>query len=239
RTCPGNFTLTSGTLVMNATAGNLRVGGNWTNSGTFNQDGRVLILIGSGTQVITRTSGAETFTYLALSKTGGSVLLASNLALTAPTGGNALEFNGTTDVLDLNGKQLTLTSTVGGSDANGSLKGSTLSKMAVNGTGALGTLRFTAGAQSLASLTLSRTSAGSMTLGTPLTVSGTLTLTDGVVNTGASTLALAAGATLSRTNGFVAGNLQKVVPTGAAALSFEVGSGTTYAPVDVAFGSVT
>ena len=73
-----------------------------------------------------------------------------------------------------------------------------------------------------------------------LAVLGTLTLTNGPVTTGPYTLRIAPGGTVTRTGGRVNGYLQKHVPAGAgAALTFEVGDATRYAPVSVVFGTVT
>src|SRR5262249_37674658 len=65
RTVPGNLTITSGTMAMNASTGNLTVGGNWTDGGTFTSNGRTVTLTGAGTQSLTRAAG-ESFTTLVL-----------------------------------------------------------------------------------------------------------------------------------------------------------------------------
>jgi hypothetical protein len=76
--------------------------------------------------------------------------------------------------------------------------------------------------------------------GGDLTVNGTLTLTAGNVTTGANTLALSATGTVSRTSGFIVGNLKKNVATGAnVARTFEIGTGNDFAPVNLTFASVT
>jgi len=72
-----------------------------------------------------------------------------------------------------------------------------------------------------------------------LTVDGTLTFTTGNIITGfnkviiSSTGSVSAGGT-----GWVAGNLQKYVATGAAIKTFEIGGAASYRPVTVAFGNV-
>ena len=62
--------------------------------------------------------------------------------------------------------------------------------MNITGTGALGTLYFTGGSENLLNLSLNRTSTGTITLGTNLSLenSGVLTLTYGVINTGVNYL---------------------------------------------------
>ncbi|MFZ6010471.1 MAG: beta strand repeat-containing protein, partial [Bacteroidota bacterium] len=75
--------------------------------------------------------------------------------------------------------------------------------------------------------------------GVNATVSGTLTLTTGNLLTGSNIMIIPSGGTVSRTNGFVEGNLQKFVATGATSVTFEIGTGTIYSPVDVTFASVS
>jgi hypothetical protein len=74
---------------------------------------------------------------------------------------------------------------------------------------------------------------------TNLTVNGTLTLTTGTISTSTNKVIIVTGASVTRTNGFVDGNLQKNVATGATTRNYEIGSGTNYAPVTVAFSNVT
>ena len=82
-------------------------------------------------------------------------------------------------------------------------------------------------------------SSGGVTLASNLTVTGALTLTSGVVSTGASSLILASTGTLTRTGGWVSGNFQMPVGTGATSVTFHVGDASNYSPVVVAFGNVT
>ncbi len=236
RTVGGTLTIASGTLALNAVSGDLSVAGNWSNAGTFTPNGRKVIFTGAATQTLARTGG-ETFARLDLTKSGGAVQLLDNLTLTGAGGINALEMNGTVDVLDLNGRQLTLTGAVAGTDAAGSIKGSATSGLVLNGTGALGTLRFTAGSQTLGTLVVNRTTSGSVTLGSALTVASTLTLTDGLVTTGANTLT--ANGTVTRTNGYVVGRLGKNVPAGSPTVTFEIGSSGNYLPMTLLFSNVS
>src|SRR5439155_7468166 len=110
-----------------------------------------------------------------------------------------------------------------------------LASLVLNGTGA-GNLRFASGSETLQNLTLNRPGMSVMLI-TPLTVTN-LTLTDGVLNTDSQTLTVAAGGTVTRGNGFVAGNLRKTVPTGAPNVTFELGRCAAYAPVHLAFSNV-
>ena len=78
-----------------------------------------------------------------------------------------------------------------------------------------------------------------VTLGTDTTVGGVLTFTTGTITTGASTIYLAAGGSVSRTSGHVIGNFKKYVATGPTSVTFEVGDAGAYAPVTVAFANVS
>lgn len=71
---------------------------------------------------------------------------------------------------------------------------------------------------------------------------GTLILQNGIVATGAFNLITSrncSGPSVSRTNGWVNGNLRKAIPAGASTCTFEIGDGTTYAPVVMVFAATT
>ncbi len=79
RTMKGNLTINGALTLSSASGGDLNVGGNWTNNGTFNANGRQVKFNGSGTQTVT---GATTFAYLDIANTsGGNVTLASNITV--------------------------------------------------------------------------------------------------------------------------------------------------------------
>jgi hypothetical protein len=103
----GNVLLNGNLSLGNASGGDIKVGGNWTrNSGsTLNTNGRAVFFTGSGNSTIAG-NGGETFPYMVNEKTGGSILLGSNLTLTAPSGGNALTHKSTASI-DLNSYNLT------------------------------------------------------------------------------------------------------------------------------------
>ena len=80
--------------------------------------------------------------------------------------------------------------------------------------------------------------ASGVTLANSLTTGGTLTLTSGVVTTGANTLivtAVSCATSVARTSGWVSGNLQKRIPANASACTFEVGGASVYAPITATF----
>ena len=151
---------------------------------------------------------------------GNDLTVAGTLALTAGT----LAVG--TNVLVLNGP---LTA------GTGTLTGGTSSDLTVGGTGALASLSFASGARLLNNLTLSRAGA-TLALGTPLTVDNTLTLTNGIIATSATTLL-----TLTRTgtaavsggsaSSYVSGPLARATATGAATVRFPIGKGTDYRPL--------
>lgn len=113
-----DLTIASGsTLNLNATTGDLFLQRNWSNSGTFNPNGRAVGFYGTSiSSTITNPLG-ETFNYLLISKvTGGTVTLNNNVTVNASTG-DVLQFLGTTSgavgSIDLNGNTLTLSGTAG------------------------------------------------------------------------------------------------------------------------------
>jgi hypothetical protein len=100
------------------------------------------------------------------------------------------------------------------------------------------------GAQTISStgafnnFTVNKTS-GIPSLLSDITVNGALTLTNGILTTGTYKAISPSTGSVSRTNGWVNGNLQKYATTGATSLTFEVGDATVYAPITTVFASVT
>jgi len=230
------LTIASGsTLTLSSSAGgDLNLLGNISIAGTLNTNGRtVKFQGGNATQNITTPA---TFGDVSIAKIGGSVKLGGALTING-----ALQFDGTVsamDVLDLNQNTLNLTGTIGGTSSSTSngLKGdSTGATLNITGTGALGTLKFVSGSQNLKSLSVNRTSSGKVTLGSNLTIGdasvGSLTLTNGIVDVGSNTLSLAAFPAITRTNGYVNGNLQKTFAN-TGPFTFTVGTANGYSPVD-------
>lgn len=97
-------------------------------------------------------------------------------------------------------------------------------------------------ALSVTTLVVNNTGSG-VTLSANLTVTGSLTLTDGVVSTGSNTLNYSTncspGDPVGSGASFIYGNLQLAFPTGTATCTFPVGSGGLYAPITVAFTNST
>ena len=71
------------------------------------------------------------------------------------------------------------------------------------------------------------------------TIAGTLDFLNGNLTTGTNRVRISPTGAVTRTSGHVVGNLEKHVATGAAVLrTFEVGTGTAYAPIEVNFPNV-
>ena len=76
-----------------------------------------------------------------------------------------------------------------------------------------------------------------VSLSTSTTVNGTLTLTSGVIAT--SSYVLTATGAVSRTGGWVNGNLRRAVAAGASTVTYDIGDATNYTPITLTFASGT
>lgn len=169
--------------------GNLSIG----NAGVLTNNTRAFFFTGTNTQTIEKVGGTLSLDYALINKSGGEVALGSNTIFTAVSGGTSLNFQATTSLLNLNNKQLTLSGTITNTGSS-AFKGSTLSSIILNGTGAMGTLSFASGFRTLASLTINRSASGTATLGSDLSVAA-INFTTGILQIGANTLTYT-GATL-------------------------------------------
>jgi fibronectin-binding autotransporter adhesin len=109
--------------------------------------------------------------------------------------------------------------------------------------GASNTVSFNGGIQNMTgtltfnNLTISNTS---VTINSDITINSTLTFTTGSIITGVNKVILPSSGTVSRASGHVVGNLRKYITTGSnVAKTFEVGTGSNYAPIDVVFATVS
>ena len=83
--------------------------------------------------------------------------------------------------------------------------------------------------------------AGSVVLANNITINQVLTLTNGTVNTSTNKVIVSnnnAAAAVVRTNGYINGNLQRAINTGANTYLFAVGTATGYTPASLAFTAV-
>ena len=90
------------------------------------------------------------------------------------------------------------------------------------------------------SLTINNTSGG-VTLSTDATVNSVLTLNNGKITTGAPSLVIGTGGSVTGASParYIFGNLQKNFTTGAPFFTFDIGDATNYTPVAVAFANVS
>jgi len=246
----GNFTL------GNAIGDDLKVGGDFTNTGIFNGNNRAIYFTKPGVQNLTSASSI-TIPYLILS-VGTTVKLATgtNAIVSAPNGGNAIQFTNSSDVLDINGNTLTIgtagiANTINGS---GTFKGSASSNLTLKGIGSIGRLEF-AGDFNLGTLTVDRQAANvAFTLGADLSLNNALILTNGLIDLGSSVLTLEEMAITSGAspNSFVitdligsGGMLRKQFTTFYSSFTFPIGDspvsadGSQYSPASVSFESTT
>ncbi|MDZ4253727.1 MAG: DUF6701 domain-containing protein [Sulfuritalea sp.] len=163
-------------------------------------------------------------TYTASSNAARPLTIAGNMSVGGTYTGNAAPVNLAGNFTDTG----TFTSSTGIFTFNGTslqtLTGaSTFTNMVVNNTGS--------GLQLASDITASSNA-----------TTGSLTLTAGVVATGGNTLIVPRNcntAGLSRTGGWVAGNLRLQFPTGTPSCTFHVGDASAYRPIDMVFASVT
>lgn len=200
-------------LLSTVSGGDLKVRGDFTNNGTFTPNNRLVFFEGGATETVNAASGTLAMPYVRINKSGGTVQLGNtDLQTLGPAGGNSLEFTGATSTLTLNGRTLTLGSTVGTPPAGSGLVGDVNANLSLqNGgaTGPMGTLVFVVGGQSLSNLTINRTGgAGSATLGSDLTVNTVLNLTAGDIITGSNVITMPPAAT-STGVGDVVGNVRR------------------------------
>ena len=76
--------------------------------------------------------------------------------------------------------------------------------------------------------------AGISSIGGNTTITNSLAITNGVVTTGANKIIIPSGGAVTRTNGWINGNLQQYIPSGASP-TFHVGNATVYRPVTINF----
>ncbi|MCD6011180.1 MAG: hypothetical protein K0Q79_1042 [Flavipsychrobacter sp.] len=245
-TLDGTLTLTSGSLSIGTHTLTLGAGADVAASGSGT-------LTGSATSDLVISTGGSLSGALRFGAGAGATL--DDVTISIGGGGTAilgsdLMLDGTLTLtsgsLALGGYSLTLG---GGADVaatgTGTLTGSATSDLTIAAGGSLtGALRFSGGAGAmLDDLTLSLgSSSGSVTLGSGLTVDGTLNLNSGRLKLGVNDLTVATGATVTggSSASFVMtdGTGDLVLPIIAGAIdTFEVGTTTHYAPMVVIGGT--
>lgn len=215
----GNISILNGTFTVDNPAHTVTVGGNWQQTGgTFNH-GEGTVIFNAASPVTQTIEGINNFFNVQATGTGTRVL-GSNLTiernLTLATGST---FNFSTFTLNL-GRNLT---------ANGATIIPGTGQLTLNGT-VPQTLSSAAGL-SLNSLILNNTSASfpELALEGNLTINGTLTLTQGRIESDASNLVIIAdGASMAggSATSFVSGPVQR---TGSSNFTYQIGRGSIYA----------
>lgn len=215
-----NITIASGgsnpSLTINNSLSTLTVYGNFTLNGSF-----------------THTNGLVTFTGTATNQLGGTadynfynltINNANNVTMSRSiTVNNVLNLNAGS--LGIGSNTLTLLGTLTGS---ATLSGTINSILNISGSGALGTLRFAAGARIVGNLNMNRSATGTVTLGSPLVVNSSVSFTNGIINTSSTNyLEFADNASYSNVsdNSHVNGPVRK---TGNDAFIFPIGKGGRY-----------
>jgi peptidase C25-like protein len=200
------------------------------------------VTLGSDHQMSTliiNSGGAMDITSRTLSLSGGGTPLTSNGSFT--TTGSTINFNGSGSqtISALNYNNLT-------SSNSGARTLASSGTIGIAGAFSPGTNSYTVTgstieyngqvAQTLpASFTpynnLTINNAAGATLSSAVTVNGTLTLAGGNVDAGANTLAISASGSISRTSGYILGNLKKTF-SAAGSFIYPVGTANGYSPVD-------
>jgi len=246
----------AGTLSLGSAAigDDLKIGGNYSNTGagTFVGNNRAIWFTKAGTQTVSSAT-ALTIPFVVTSGGGTTVQLLSDVVISSSNSGvNVIIFGNASDVIDINGRSLTIgaTSSTGTISGSGTFKGSATSNLTILGSttaGSIGTLNFTTGFQNLGTLTIDRQPATvSCVLGTPLTINTSLVLTNGLIDLGTTTpnnITLSASANTSgassnsyvlaySTNGTNGGQLIKTFGA-AGSFTYPIGdntSGLDYSP---------
>ena len=234
----GSTTLTASTSIS--------IGAFNQSAGTLVDNGNTITVTGTGADTWTKSGGTFTATGTVTFTGAAPQIGASNFRnLTINVGnGNTAIFTGDITVSGT----LTLTSGTLSVDANTlTLNGPTIagtpSNLVTDSSSSLSFGGSSAGVNIPSSVTelynLTINNSNGITLNSDLAISGTLTFTSGNLLAGSNTVIIPAGGTVSRTSGYVIGNLQKNVALGATSRTFEVGTASAYNPVTVVFGNVT
>ncbi len=254
----GNITVNSGGTItgVNSTGqGTISVGGNFTSSGIIQTgagSGNWLVYFKGSNTSNFDAGTTNTFRNIAVAP-GRTINLLSNDSLSTST--YTFTDSGTVNMgtkLIKGGGNFTLIS--GGTLGIGSVDGIT-SSGATGNVQVTGTRTFSTGGNytyngSSAQVTgnglpatannLTFSNSAGVTLSASSTASGTAALGSTIVATGSNTLGVGASGTLTRTSGYVNGNLQKNVATGSAvSRSYEIGDASNYTPLSLTFGNVS
>ncbi len=205
-TVKGNYLNSGTTNLSSSSGGDLILEGNLTDNGTFAANGRAVFFHGANNQSVTSSDDPLDIDVVRFNKTGGEVILLQHLLIDETA--DPVQFAGVS-ILNLNGKTATFGKASVASqitmNSTSAIKGSATSTLSILGTGSFGTIRFdqtTPGTTNvLGTLSINRTSTGSVTLANALQIATGLVLTDGTLSLGANTLTINGG--VSRTSGTI------------------------------------
>ncbi|MBL0358927.1 MAG: hypothetical protein IPP72_19585 [Chitinophagaceae bacterium] len=242
----GVIDVNAGTLTNSLTGTVICVG---TLTGTaFVQDVNAKLSLGSTTPLsittLTTTATGNTVTY-----NGGSATMRSQTYYHLTIAGTGNKIVSTTDIT-VNGN-LTISSGVLSNTTN-----NRTIVLAGNWTNNVGAAGYTAGtggvtfsgttAQTLGgtgtttfrNLTLNNAAGINQSMSS--TITGILTLTSGIITTGATSVIISSTGSISRTSGYINGNEQRNIATGVnVARTFDIGDAMNYTPVTLTFASVS
>ncbi|MBI5298055.1 MAG: hypothetical protein HY869_21475 [Chloroflexi bacterium] len=231
--CAGALTSIAGDLEIKNTSGfEFRFAS--TQSTTHNIGGN--LIISGGTLVFSSTTGAPT-----VNVAGNTTISSGTLNLGGGSGaptlnisGNFTQTGGTLTRTGTNNRTINLA-------GNWSYSAGTFTNtgIVVNMNGTLAQTIGGSAATTFNSLTISNTAGVSLS-GVDATVNSVLTLGANKLATGANRVILVSTSSLSRTTGWVNGNLQKPVAANTISpITFEVGGATNYAPITITFSGVS
>ena len=201
----GTLTLTQGILSLNGNSLTLNGGINTSTNGSILGSATSSVLVnGTGSVgTIAFASAGQTINNLTINiGASGSISLASNVTVDG-----ALSLSGSS--LNLNGYNLTIAGTVS-SLTTGSIIGNSASNVTLTGSGPVGTLTFSSTGNTLGSMTVNLGTAGTVLLGSNVTVAGTLALSGGTLDLNGQSLTISGTITPTGTgaiNGNIASNI--------------------------------
>ena len=174
----GNTLTLSGTAIFSTTAANGTISGSATSN--------LLLSATTITNSLFMTVGFQTLNNFTLNSAGKTLTLGAGNNITVSGA-----FTQTNGILSLNGQSLTLSGTVvfPAASTNGTITGTAASNLTISATSITNDLFFTTGSQTLNNFTVN-SSGQTLTMGTPLTVSGAFTHTSGMINLNGQTLTL-------------------------------------------------
>lgn len=235
-----DLTINSGGILTLQAGANLHICGNFTNFGSIVANAASTITFDNATANHTMTGafvGADALGSLVINQTGGQVTLNNNLDLKG-----SFTTSTATSVFNINGMYMK----VGGNftnNATATFINPLNSTLEFNGTAAQ-TFNHGTGGISLHNVVMNHTGSGVTLLSNMAIGTGTLTLTQGRIITGANTVNINntanASCTAGNTTSFVEGNLRRSLNGAAGAYDFPVGSPTTgYQRANINFTTTT